>query len=126
MKRISKDDSARINECIARLETELGGLAEKHAIMASAIEDYNAVIDAYNGVLEEARGIANDIASEIDAYISERSDKWQEGDTGQAYGAWKDAWEGLDLTDLDVVEESDLPEPDHVDELNNLPSEPDA
>jgi hypothetical protein len=48
--------------------------------------------------------------------MSEKSDKWLEGDRGQAYSTWKEYFENADL------EESSLEEPDQI-EVPDEPSE---
>src|SRR2546423_1733543 len=88
MKALSEAHYARRNSLIEKLETA-----------ASAVE---AVVEAYNTVLEEAREFAADVRSDIEEYISKRSEKWQESETGQSYASWLSEWENLELDDLDV------------------------
>jgi hypothetical protein len=40
--------------------------------------------------------------SELEHYSSNRSDRWQRSERGQRYEAWKQEWEGLDVTALDA------------------------
>lgn len=126
MKSISKADDARRDELAARLEIEGANVAKSHAALLAATEAHNLAIAGYNEVLDEARSFAFDIANEIESYTTERSEKWQEGDAGQAYSAWLDEWQQWSPDDLTPVDEPELAEPDHIEELNNLPSGPEA
>lgn len=111
MKRITKDDSKRKLELVKRLTIT-------EAKLAAAIEVFNGVVtDAwiavetaqsdYNDVVQESNGFMSDIASEIDGYIDERSDKWREGEAAASYEEWKSGWE----TELD---EAALDEPEMI------------
>ncbi|MFP3443222.1 hypothetical protein R0K18_36360, partial [Pantoea sp. SIMBA_133] len=77
------------------------------------VDKFNERIDAYNEQLEEARGFAEDMVSEIDSYMSDRSERWQDGDTGPAYSDWKSEWENVALDELEHVEVPELPSTDH-------------
>ena len=124
MKSLSKADEARRAAIRDRLVNGEASLADGHADLLVAIGIYNAKINEYNEALEEARGFVADIVNEIDSYITEKSERWQEGDTGQAFSAWKDEWEALDLEDLEPEPEPDLPEPTPGQELDDVKSEP--
>lgn len=65
---------------------------------ATNIED---AVREYNAVVIEAEGFRNDIVNEWDDAISEKSEKWQEGDAGQLAVDLKDAWEGADFDEID-------------------------
>ena len=56
-----------------------------------------------NCKIEEARDFATEVGEAIDEYISERSEKWQESERGEAFAAWRDEWISLDLPDADDV-----------------------
>ena len=79
-------------------------LNEKWASVKEALEEYNQAV-------EDTNSWAADIVSEMDDYMGNKSDTWLEGEKGQAYEEWKQAWEKeLDLADIDEPEELEMPE----------------
>lgn len=74
-------------------------------------------IAAYNEALVEAESFCSDIAERMSDYQSERTDKWQEGEKGDAYQTWMDEWTP-DFSELD------LPDMDHAETLADLPEAP--
>jgi hypothetical protein len=46
----------------------------------------------------------------MEHYATDRSDRWQKSERGQRHEAWKQEWEGLDVTVLDAIDEIDEPE----------------
>ena len=85
------------------------------------VSEVNELIAKYNDELGNVEELRDEIVGEMEAYYEDRSEKWQEGEKGQNYSAWKDQWEVLDITPLDDIDAPDLDLPD---ELENLPSEP--
>jgi hypothetical protein len=124
MKKLSKQDIARRDAIIKKLADASSRLAAEHEALSAAVDKFNERIDAYNEQLEEARGFAEDMVSEIDSYMSDRSERWQDGDTGQAYSDWKSEWENVALDELEHVEVPELPSTDHGDALDQAPEEP--
>ncbi|GAA5666125.1 hypothetical protein Brsp07_04634 [Brucella sp. NBRC 14130] len=124
MKKLSKQDIARRDAIIRKLADAALRLAAEHEALSDAVEKFNGRIDEYNEQLEEARGFAEDMVSEMDNYMSERSERWQDGDTGQAYSDWKSEWENVELDELEHVEVPELPSTDHGDALEQAPEEP--
>lgn len=125
MKSLSKHDTARVSELTEKLNAEFAKLQNEHNVLSEAVAKYNSVIEAFNETIQEARGFAEDIVSEIDAYMSDRSEKWLEGERGEAYEAWKSEWENVSLEDLEPVEEPAEPDYD-CDVLDGLPLEPES
>jgi hypothetical protein len=115
-------------------------LAEK---MAAAKEGLEVEINAYNGVLQEAwerleealsklneaiqeaEEFRVEIAGAQEEYYDERSERWQEGDAGQAYQAWKQDWE-MELSEVEMEQPDDLEMPDAeaIDNFELLNDEP--
>lgn len=52
----------------------------------------------------EAQTFCAEVAGEIDSYITDKSEKWQEGETGQAFSEWKDSWENIEFDDPPELE----------------------
>lgn len=155
MKRLSKEQKQTHEEILKRLTdakealsdaiTERNAsLKEKHDAAMQAIEEYNNLItesvDAleslqndYNEAREAAQDFMDEVGNSIQDYIDERSEKWQEGDKGQEYVQWKEAWDEQ-LDDLDIIfpdeievrefEEIEEPPFTEVDTFTDLPVEP--
>jgi|SRR5215467_830978 len=65
-------------------------------------EKIGPALEAYNEAVDAANQWRGDIASDMQNYYDERSEKWQEGDKGSAYSDWKDEWsEEFDQVELD-------------------------
>lgn len=109
--------------------TELSGLASEVAdlfdeardILAKADDEAANKLEQADAKRQEARDKMAELASEAEAYYDERSEKWQESDTGQAYQEWKDR-----LTEIaDEIGEdfeaasTDMPTPSWVATLTN-------
>jgi F0F1-type ATP synthase membrane subunit b/b' len=130
--KLTKAQIEQKGELSAKLTTALDELNASVEAFNLAVADERATLqtslDAYNAVLSEAREFASDIASQADQDISDKSEKWQEGERGQAAIEYKDAWETLAQSSLDDLEiempdELEIDEPDHVGELDNAPEE---
>jgi outer membrane murein-binding lipoprotein Lpp len=122
----------------AKLQEELVELRGK---LEDAVSTYNAAVselqtpvnealEKYNAAVEEARGFVFDIANQADSDINEKSEKWQEGDKGQAAMEWKDAWASEEFNEVEIEfpDELSLPDEefDHDGRLENLPEAADA
>jgi hypothetical protein len=91
-------------------------LQQAEADVAAAVEEYNAALAlAWTEVevalekLYEARGDASSVISsfvqQMEDYASERSERWQEGEAGQSYEAWKNSFEEITMDlEADPVE----------------------
>lgn len=113
-----------------------GELREAFTKLEDAIEQYNLTldqawqavqeaVDAHNAKVSEANDFASEVASDIESFVTDKSDKWQEGDRGQAYLAWQEAWNGdMDEVDLEKPDEISVPEDNVADIFADFPNEP--
>jgi hypothetical protein len=116
---------------IMDLESSIEGfntkIAEAWAKVSAAIDEYNTTLDdewgnGLEGVLSDyndAVGSANEwkqgVAQQIQDYMDERSEKWQEGEAAQRYQSWKEAFdEDLPTADIERPEDLALEEPDEL------------
>jgi len=99
-----------------------------------AIEEFNADMeqiwtkvqdakDEYNGVVADIKAFAEDIAATWRGEFDDKSEKWQEGDRGQAVSDIIDQWEGiaLDESSVEMPDTVDR-EDDNVSELADMPT----
>jgi hypothetical protein len=80
-----------------------------------------SILDEIRELQSEARGIMEDEANSAAEYYDEKSEKWQEGDRGQAYCEWKDRLQSLadDLDgDMEALEVTMPEQPEWVTELD--------
>lgn len=126
MKRISKQDDSRRADFVAKMRAAHEAVEEKVEAANEAIRAANAEIAALNEVYEEARGFAEDIGREIEEYMDERSDAWRDGDRFEPYDQWRAAWADWEREPFDDIAEIEPPESDAVDELDDLPVEPEV
>jgi hypothetical protein len=93
MKKLSKmllQDRDAICQHLRTQYEALEGAVE--ALNAAIEEQWEAVADAlahYNETVSQANEWLSTVSSEIEGYMSERSEKWQDSERGQAYGEWK-------------------------------------
>lgn len=129
MKKLTKEEAAQRGKLVedlraasAKVEDEIAAFNAKREELAKPMND---AIAAFNKIAEDAEGFVSDIVSSMDDYASEKSDKWQESDTGQAFEEWKSAWEGIACEAFDDVsiEEVEMPDTDMIDDLENAPEE---
>lgn len=96
MKKLNKEQKERRDE-----------LAERLRVAA----------DAFAEVLGDASIWAHDLSGEMESYRDERSEKWQDGEAGQNYESWIEAFTEFAETETDLSAV--------VEALLNLPDAPD-
>lgn len=81
---------------------------------AEAWAKVEAAKDVYREKIEAANEWRSGLHSDADAYLDDRSEKWKEGDAGQAYSSWVDA------LDIEIEDASDeIGEPDDIDTIED-------
>lgn len=105
MNRLSKTDAKKKDGYFAELEKARDAVNE-------AVAKYNEVV----GIIEEFR---QEVYDRQEEYSGNKSDAWQEGERGTAYGEWKDEWG----TTIDVIEEPEMDALDQFEGLRNSPDE---
>jgi uncharacterized protein YukE len=112
----------QLAEVKSKLETAID---EFNGVVASEFEKVQTAREAYNEVIENLEAWRSDIHGDMETYQDERSDKWKEGDAGQNYETWMEAY-GEELSTLDEFELPELEMPELLDEsaLDEYPDEP--
>jgi hypothetical protein len=126
MRSLSKSERARVAELAAAIRAAHAALQDECSVANLAIAAVNERVASYNEAVETARAFAEDIGSEIEAYMDERSEKWAESDAAQSYASWRDAWSGFTVDELEDFDELAAPDEVTADELEGLPEAPDA
>lgn len=124
MKELSKNDEAKRAQISVALADEAKKVTDAHAVFVEAAATYNRSLEAYNEVLETARGWCDDIARELGEYLVSRSARWQESEKGESYEVWRSEFAEVELDDLEMIDVPDLPDFDHETTLDELPAFP--
>jgi hypothetical protein len=82
-------------------------------------------IEKYNEAAGEAKEFAESVATRLEGEFDERSEKWRDGDKGQAAAELRDAWQEMEMEGLELEWPEDLAvdDPDHAPELAELPTD---
>jgi predicted nuclease with TOPRIM domain len=92
-----------LEETLAAFLSKMEGFDEQIREAYAEIESEQAV---YNEACTQAKETVDELYTEMETYFDERSDEWQEDDTGTAYSEWMGNFE-LDFDEVEV----DIPEP---------------
>jgi len=95
--------------------------------MTVARNELQAALDIYNEALTEAKTFAEDVAQNWENDFEEKSERWQEGEKGEAVREMIEAWQSVDLDEAAI----DMPDAEvsfddvemHDEVLSNLPTE---
>lgn len=124
MKKLSADqkkDKDGHAEAIREAWSKLDGLWGE---VEAAVAAYNEGVAEMNEKLSDAETWRDEIVQEMDDYMSERSEKWLDGDAGQNYESWKGEWENVSFESVSELEVNQPDEPSIAEELDNLQVEP--
>jgi DNA repair exonuclease SbcCD ATPase subunit len=127
----------------SKLDTVREAIDEFNSWLEEARDsDLSEAFEAYKEAITDGRDVMEEIASEAENYYDDKSEKWQEGEKGEAYGEWRDRLRELadefDEPDCPELEFSDIECPDSFefevsdeikdgDELfDDIPEEPDG
>jgi hypothetical protein len=105
--KLNKSDSAKLQRIVSGLQTA-----------GDVVRD---AVTAYVDRLAEAKEFRDEMVQKWQDEIAEKSERWQEGDAGSAATEFVDAWENLDLDELNFEPESEF---SHSEALSEAPTEP--
>ena len=126
MKKISKDLLKERDETCAKLREARsvldGAVADFNNAMQAEWEKVSAAQDAYNEIRADAQSWMESVASDIQSYMDERSEKWQESDKAQEYDQWRSEFEGdLEEASIEQPDELELDIEDAAESLEQMP-----
>ena len=125
MNRLSKNQKHQRADLVTRLNDAAEAVrAALAAVNTEIAGKLNSAIENYNLVVSVAEAFRDEIVSELEHYSSNRSDRWQRSERSQRHEAWKQEWEGLDVTALDAIDKIDEPELVHANEFESIRSQP--
>lgn len=114
--KMTESEGERRDVLVADLRTKRdklsGAISDFNVALETARAELRVAVEDYNETITEAKGFAEDKAREIEDAIDSKSEKWQEGEKGEAASAWKEAWEEIDSEfeelDADQMAPSDM------------------
>jgi hypothetical protein len=115
--------AVRLEEERAKVDTAVTDFNDALTIARNTLQE---ALDAYNGVLSEARFFAADVSQDWENDFEEKSERWQESEKGEGVREMIEAWQNVDLEDLEIDmpdAEIDLNVDTHDETLTNLPTE---
>lgn len=104
------------------LELALTGFNESRTASWQLVE---AAIGEYNEARQSIQDFKDNIASDIQSYIDERSERWQESDAASAYSEWLSEYEN-EYPEAEISEPDAVEMPDdlaNAETVNELPDE---
>lgn len=129
--KLTKPKLRERDELLEKLRTAHSELDDAVRVFNEGLETLRAAfrphVEAYNGVLGEVREWVEGVTSEAEDEMSEKSERWLDGERGEAAQSWITEWEQASFDDIDI----DLPEDldlsiieDAAETLEQLPEEP--
>jgi len=127
MRALSKDHEQRRSDLVRQFTEEYEKLTDIITDINALIDEkLNGQVDTVNGILAEMRDLHEEITDAQQEFYDDKSEKWQESDTGENYQDWMSVWQGApppdDIEPYETLEEPDIADAD--DEFENLPSSP--
>jgi F0F1-type ATP synthase membrane subunit b/b' len=132
--RLTKQEDARKSELESELEQLVGettdGLEELKEKITALVDDFNKeFVEPLSEKITEAYGFVEDIMNERQGEFDDKSERWQEGERGQAAQSWLQDWEnglqGLEAPSLLEAPDLYFDVPDANNALAELPFEAD-
>lgn len=130
--KLNKQEDARKSELEQELEQLVGsatdGLEELREKIGELVEEFNEkYVTPLGDKMDEARGFVEDIQNERQEEFDDKSERWQEGERGEAAQSWLQQWE-QGASELDTPEPLEAPTidwdvPDASGILTELPFE---
>jgi hypothetical protein len=127
--KLSKADQKRKQDLVDRIRAERDRLEDAARAFNEAVDKAAGPLEAatnkYNEALDEARTFAEEIAGDIESHYDDKSERWQEGERGQAVQEMLGEWQGFEAEDVEVHRPEEYePGGEHAaDALESLPEE---
>jgi cobalamin biosynthesis protein CbiD len=120
--KLGRQKESERDDLIARILAAKAELAAKIEAANDAIRDANVAREAFNTLVNDASEWAQAVADALEEQIGEKTERWQEGETGQAVAAMLSEYQSFSPDEIEEYQELDDPE-DPTDDLAQLPSD---
>lgn len=122
MKKLSKDELKIKSDLENDFHQKSKVINELWGAYEDAVNALNEAIADLNGTVTDMNTFKDEIVQQMDDYFDEKSEKWQEGDTGSAYSEWKGEWEQLSIDQMEEIALGDNTLPD-IEEFEQVATE---
>lgn len=78
-----------------------------NAVKSQAFAELAEKIDAANEAIGDAQGWMDEVAGEIQDFIDDHGEKWQEGEKGEAWSNLRDEW-AVRLDEIEIEEPEEI------------------
>ncbi len=106
-----------LNDAAAKIETHLSETNDK-------IVDLNDAIQKYNNVLKNVKDMQAEVTEQMDEYVDGKKEEWIETEEGAEYEEWRENWKSFDPHPLDLIDDVNVDETRHANELDELGDSP--
>ncbi len=116
MRSLSQKTLDRLSAIAAEIEKTYDAMDER---LAAAVAEIEAMREQADALRDEAFQLLDDAHCQADDYYSDRSERWRDGDKGQAYFDWMVRLETPrdDLDSLPEIELGEIARPDFIGDL---------
>jgi len=128
--KFSKADIKERDEMVEAAKAKLtilnGAIDKFNESLNEAWGEVEEALNDYNGALSDARDFVERVKDEFTSAFDEKSEKWQEGDSGTAVNEWINSFDSVELDDAELEAPEPLEEVEAagLEELENLETEP--
>jgi hypothetical protein len=129
--KISKEEAKTRSQLIEDLElaaTEIDQCVDVYNTQVNLLRTpVEVAVTKYNELVAKARDFCSSISNQAELDLGDKSEKWMEGEKGQAAQSFQESWGGIELDDLDFQwpDELEIDIDNHADDLKDLPEEAD-
>lgn len=127
--KFSKTDTERTEGLAQKIRDKRAELEEAIDELNGKLEDevssINETVGELNELLSEANGVVEDIAAEMQGEFDDKSEKWQEGERGEATAEWINELDAFNLEEVEEykIDPLEMPE-DQAEALDTIQTEP--
>jgi DNA repair exonuclease SbcCD ATPase subunit len=129
--KLTAADLKERDEMIASVKEKQAKLNEEIAVFNDALDAAQDRLEEFindlNGAISDLRDFIENKQSQFEGEYDDKSEKWQEGDKGQAVMQWIETFSNITLYDEEIDLPSSIPDVidiDALDEVEALESEP--
>lgn len=109
MPRAQQGELDRLIEAAREAEAEVAlAVDDANEKLARLVDGINEALADYNKTRAALAAFRDGFVSDLQAEFDGRSERWQEGDVGQQHRAWIDAWQNLELDEIEEFEPEEI------------------
>ena len=124
MKKLSAEDNNELENYITELNDHASKIETRMHEANEKIVDLNDEIQAYNNILTNVKAFQAKITDKMDEYVDNKDEEWGETEEGSEYEEWRENWKSFDPHPLDLIDDINVDEAHHPNELDELGDSP--